>query len=243
MTSPLEKLSFALLCALLVALGTLAPIHQAASYHLFADAQSWGGLHNGANVLSNLAFVAVGLWGLHQSDQAPEALRGSLDLFFIGLVLTGLGSAAYHWAPDNQTLIWDRLPMTIAFAGAMGALAYQHLGPQAVRRWQNAWLYAGPVSVAIWALGGDLRLYVVVQFGGLLVGSLWMAVSALNKRAAGFALPWHWVWGGYALAKACEHADAWVWQLSSELVSGHVLKHLVAALAVVPVVRALKRHG
>ena len=45
----------------------------------------------------------------------------------------------------------------------------------------------------------------------------------------------------YAAAKALELADAPVFALTQHLISGHSAKHIVAALAAWPVVRALQR--
>jgi hypothetical protein len=53
-------------------------------------------------------------------------------------------------------------------------------------------------------------------------------------------LPWGWLLLAYAVAKACEQFDHEVWALTDGLVAGHPLKHLVAALGVVPLLRALR---
>lgn len=227
----LENLSLALVVAVLLGLGLLPAVPQDLDYHGFADSRGWGGLPNAWDVLSNLCFVAVGLWGLHVIRRTEGELRGALNLFAMGLVLTGLGSAYYHLAPSNETLVWDRLPMTLAFAGALGAMAHQYVAPSAVFRWQNAWLYLGCLSVAVWAQADDLRLYLAVQAGGFLLGALWMAAS-LRAPAAAAALPWHWVWLGYGLAKAAEAADQWIWQATEGLLAGHALKHVFASLGV-----------
>jgi len=41
--------------------------------------------------------------------------------FGLGLVLTALGSAIYHWAPNDDTLLYDRAGMVVA--GGRRALA------------------------------------------------------------------------------------------------------------------------
>ncbi|MBT3812899.1 MAG: hypothetical protein HOE45_04700 [Gammaproteobacteria bacterium] len=38
------------------------------------------------------------------------------------LILVAAGSSYYHWNPNNQTLVWDRLPMTICFMSLFVAL-------------------------------------------------------------------------------------------------------------------------
>jgi hypothetical protein len=91
------------------------------SGYKFADSRGVGVLPNAIDVLSNLAFLIAGAFGLRLASRAPLPQQASLHLFAMGLVLTALGSAYYHWAPTDKTLLWDRLPMTLAFAGAIGA--------------------------------------------------------------------------------------------------------------------------
>ena len=78
------------------------------------------------DVLSNAAFALVGLAGFIQLRRGARvlgpAVRASLYFFFTGLFLTALGSTHYHLDPTNATLVLDRLPMTIAFAGVFGAV-------------------------------------------------------------------------------------------------------------------------
>ncbi len=98
----------------------LPPLRQSPQYHQFADQRAWAGCPNVLNVISNLGLVGVGIVGLAfclnrwpaggrpflaSSERRPYALC------FLGTFLTGLGSGYYHWAPDDTTLVWDRLPM------------------------------------------------------------------------------------------------------------------------------------
>ena len=111
---------------------------QAASYHLFADSQAWGPIPNGGNVLSNLPFVVVGLWGLlslASTKKEPGRIRfgwewQAFSMMFAFIILTGVGSAYYHWAPSSDSLFWDRMPMAILFAGAMTTIirGYRSIG-------------------------------------------------------------------------------------------------------------------
>ncbi len=241
--SLLENLSFVLLAALLCAAGLFEPLPQSQAYHLFADTRPWGALPNAADVLSNLAFVLAGLVGLRVAPKSEVGLQGPLNLFSMGLLLTGVGSALYHFAPNDASLVWDRFPLTLAFAGAMGAMAYDYLGPSYTHRWKNTWLYLGPFSVALWAVADDLRLYLVVQGGGFLLGLLWMTAARWSPTRAKTSLPWHWVWAGYALAKLAELADPDILAATGGLVSGHSLKHLLAAMSVLPLWLCLSRRA
>ena len=146
-------------------------VAQPAGYHHFADTHSWLGIPNAADVLSNLAFVAVGLLGLGRLVQGscplPQAVRVSLYVFFLGFFLTGFGSGYYHWNPTNESLVGDRLPMTIAFAGVFGALLAERVTARCGLAVLLLALVVGPASVFYWKATADLSMYVVVQFGGM----------------------------------------------------------------------------
>lgn len=234
----------ALLCVLGGALLLAPPIAQPQEYHRLADARAlligaWR-LSNAADVLSSLVFVFVGAAGLHLLRRAPSAQRLHLGFFFAGLVLTGPGSVHYHLAPADATLIWDRLAMSIAFAGAVGALACERLGPAAGRGWLGGWLLLGLLALFQWHVGGDLRLYLLVQFGGFALLLMWLRLPATDGA---LRLPWGWLLLAYALAKLFEMADQAVWTLSGGLIAGHALKHLTAAIGVLPLLHTLARRG
>ncbi|HRP25790.1 MAG TPA: hypothetical protein PLF79_15235 [Thauera sp.] len=231
-----------LLCVLAGGLLLAPPIAQPQDYHRLADARAlalgpWT-LPNAADVLSSLAFVVVGVAGLGLLRRAPAPQQLPLGVFFAGLALIGPGSIHYHLAPTDTTLFWDRLAMSIAFAGAVGAVAAERLGPVAGRAWLCAWLLLGMLALTQWRLADDLRLYLVVQFGGFALLSVWLALPCLPGC---LRLPWGWLLLAYALAKLFEMADQAVWTLSGGLLAGHALKHLVAALGVLPLLHALAR--
>lgn len=210
------------------------PIVQWAHYHDFADAASWGGLPNAANVLSNLPFLAVGLWAAQRLRRA--APRGPAHRAWMSLALavacTAFGSAIYHWAPSDTTLVLDRLPIAWACASLLCALLAERASP--------AWSHAAPLAgallfatlaVAAWAWSGDLRLYVAVQFLPMLLVPAVLALR-LAPTSAG-AVPgrdWLVVLALYAAAKGMEAADHAVLDTLA-LLSGHTLKHLLAAAA------------
>jgi hypothetical protein len=103
-----------------VALLNHGPIPLPLSYHGFADRRVIWGIPNFFDVLSNLPFVLVGLLGLYKTSGKDRIHiiaenRLSYKVFFIGVALVGVGSGYYHLSPNNTTLVWDRIPMTIAF--------------------------------------------------------------------------------------------------------------------------------
>src|SRR5437588_1649828 len=145
----------------------LQPIPQPLAYHQFADQRTIFGISNGLDVLSNLAFLVSGLLGLFFVLRAGRTLdagtRWAFATLFFGLVLTSLGSAYYHLAPDNQRLVFDRLPMIIAMSGCVGAVLTDRFGGRA------AWIVAALLAIGLWTVyqwnaseaagHGDLRWY------------------------------------------------------------------------------------
>ncbi len=98
----------------------VGPIVQDPNYHRFADQRSFFSIHNFSNVATNIPFIIIGLLGILQtlfkkSDILDFQLVRMNVSFFIGVLFTGIGSAYYHLNPSNETLFWDRLPMTISF--------------------------------------------------------------------------------------------------------------------------------
>ena len=215
-------------------------VAQPEGYHKFADSRSWLGIPNAADVLSNLAFVAVGLLGLVrlQQDQRPlpSVVRVSLYVFFIGFFLTGFGSGYYHWNPTNETLVGDRLPMTVVFAGVFGALLAERVSARCGFAVLLLMLVVGPASVFYWKATADLSLYAVVQFGGM--AGILLVLSVTKKGDD--PLPWWTLIAWYGVAKLLEAGDVFVWNATRELFAGHALKHIAAALGGFAIANALR---
>ena len=222
-----------------VALWRHGPIAQWPDYHRFADARAWGAIPNAANVLSSLAFLAVGAWGLRRWRRSGLAgpAHAAWGVFGAALLCTAPGSAAYHWAPGNDMLALDRLPIAWACAALLCGLLAERVDP----RWSRVPVLAGALlaatlSVAAWWIGerggqGDLRPYAAVQFLPMLIVP---AVLVLRLPATGApAVPpptWAVVLALYAAAKLMETVDAAVLDALA-LVSGHTHKHQLAAAA------------
>lgn len=232
--------------SLLAILGMLfvAPIPQDPAYHLFVDVRQWWSIPNTLDVLSNVPFILTGLLGLKRCLKCRETLLFWPFLaMFIGVFWTAFGSAYYHWAPGNETLVWDRLPMTIAFMGLFTLV----LADRVDSRWRYALLpllIAGIASVWYWDWtedfgAGDLRPYALVQFLPMLLIPLILILYPAPRRDYGVFIGLLFF---YVLAKLLEHFDRQVFELTSQLVSGHSLKHLSAALATAFLYVLLIRH-
>jgi Ceramidase len=219
---------FGVMAASLGGLLLLAPIPQEQNYHHFADQRTLFGIPNFWNIASNLPFLAVGAAGLRRFRDDP-----AIVIFFLGVFLTGIGSSYYHWNPSNDTLFWDRLPMTLSFAAILSLVAKERVSARigALLLWPA--LAVGLFSLLLWRWTDDLRLYLWVQFcPGLVVLLL---VFLYPTRYTG---TYYWIVAGalYALAKLFEFTDQAIYS-TGYVVSGHTLKHLAAAAACFAILR------
>ncbi len=231
------KFLIVLAAILIAAVFFIDPVPQDPSYHAFADTRSLLRVPNFWNVMSNIPFLLVGGAGVYYSrsknrpGMMPE-LHFAYLVLFTGIFLTGFGSAYYHYAPSNDTLVWDRLPMTLGFMGLITIIVGEHISLPAARRMLIPLLIVGVGSVFYWSVteargAGDLRPYAIVQFLPMLL----IPLILLMYRSIYDKVDFLWfVIILYALSKVFEYFDFSVYEMG-QLISGHSLKHIVAAIA------------
>jgi hypothetical protein len=244
------------LLAILTAAGALAAalipaIPQPLSYHDFADCRAFFSVPNFLNVASNVPFLVAGVYGLAISLGGDERRFASGEerlpylIFFLGAVLTTFGSMYYHAAPDNARLVWDRLPMTLGFAGLAAAVLAERIDPKLGRRALWPLIAIGIFTVLYWhateqAGRGNLVPYALYQAWSVIVVAFAVLAFPAHRYSHGGAL-W-WVVGLYAAAKVTEAFDLAIYRMG-EVVSGHSVKHVLAALAVYAVAEMLRRRA
>ena len=218
------------------------PIHQQLEYHLFADQRTLLGIPHCLNVLSNVPFVLIGvagMWFVAFRDRKGRRFRTLGErwpylLFFLGVFLTSFGSAYYHLEPNNTRLVWDRLPMALAFMGLFAGILAERIGVRLGLALLIPLGAAGIASVLYWAETDDLRPYYLVQFFPMLAIPLLLLLFPARYTGTGFlflALFW------YVLAKLAEHLldrSLFFW---TGWVSGHTIKHLFAAVGAYCILR------
>jgi hypothetical protein len=240
-------------------IGPALPTPDVANAAAFADIRGWQGRPNAMDVLSSLPFATIGVWGLlwlRRLDRAHEAAEdavrlsqaasppdNALDcawLFFAGLILTAAGSAFYHLHPDGPRLAADRAGMAVAFAGLVGVAVCERVSARA--GWPAAWftLADGLLAATVHQETGNVLPWTVVQFGGM---ALVMTLALAKPLGGAIGVKLGWVIFFYGLAKLFELWDHAIFEATHQLVSGHTLKHLSAALAAFPVLRALQVMG
>ena len=229
---------FVIILLVVSAVFLLVPAYpQPQSYYAFADDRTLFGMPNFCNVASNALFLGPGIAGLWLLGSTPRPgaladLFPAYHVFFAGVLLTAFGSAWFHLNPGNQSLFWDRLPMTIAFMSLFAIVVGEHVSRRLGKMLLWPLLAIGAASVIYWdyseaRLAGDLRLYGLVQFLPLvLIPGIMLTHRSVFDRTA-------FIWVVlvlYGLAKACELLDVPIYNLG-HLISGHCIKHMLAACA------------
>lgn len=241
----LAALAFAMITGMLF----LDRIPQDPSYHSFADQRHIGGIPNCINVVSNVFFLLVGMYGIIflRKARMQRSVALMYGMLFTGIVLTGIGSAYYHLSPNDHRLVWDRLPMTIIFMSFLAATIAERISMHAAQALLFPLVLAGIASICWWHYteqqgNGDLRFYALVQFLPVLFIPLILLLFPSRTADPG-TLPLFLAVAMYVIAKLFEHLDKELWSLTG-FISGHSLKHIAASAATWCIVRmAIKRHS
>ncbi|XP_042022485.1 uncharacterized protein LOC121769794 isoform X2 [Salvia splendens] len=191
------------------------------------------GIPNFLNVVSNFPFLVVGVIGLvlcYYGNYFKLSLPGELfgwTFFFAGVAAVAFGSSYYHLQPNDARLVWDRLPMTVAFTSIIAIFIIERVDARKGTFSIIPLTLAGIVSILYWRFFDDLRPYAVIQF----VPCIAIPVMAiLLPPMYTHSTYWLWAAGFYILAKIEEAADVPIYNVTFHIMSGHTLKHLCAAL-------------
>lgn len=229
---------------LLIVIGSFAfmlskqPIGQSPDYHNFTDQRAFFGIPNFFDIMSNIPFLLVGIAGISFCrENRSMSFRPVWLTFFAGVAIVSLGSGYYHWNPTNETLAWDRLPMTIGFMGLFVAILAEYVNVWLGKFLLVPALLLGSSSVLYWHWFDDLRFYFWIQLIPLLTVPVVMALFR-PKCSHQWLLMVALVC--YVLAKITEACDREVFVFTQSLISGHSLKHLLAVLSCFSVLMMLK---
>jgi hypothetical protein len=222
----------ALMAISLAGLLLLPPISQDETYHDFADQRTILGIPHFWNVVSNLPFIAIGAAGLRQFRREPAVF-----MIFLGILMTGFGSAYYHLDPNDQTLFWDRLPMAITFMAILALTIEERLDAKAGAILLWPLIAVGIVSLLLWRWTGDLRLYGWVQFFPCIALPLLFLLFPAKYTGTSY---WLLAAVFYAFAKLFEFYDDAIYSVGS-ILSGHTLKHVAAAAACYAILRYFQK--
>jgi hypothetical protein len=195
------------------------------------------------NVASNGAFLLVGgagvVWSMRHRRVLGEDYAAALALFG-GVIATGFGSAYFHADPlvgdrlNRFTLLWDRLPMTIAFAGLLALVlrdrVFQH------RIVLPLLAIVGIATTLYWYWSHDLYPYAFFQFYTAVGTLLIVMVVRPVFTEAGYVVAAVVLFGVSKVFEDFDHAVFAKWGIG-----GHPLKHLVSALAALMILLWLEK--
>ncbi|SOD42095.1 alkaline phytoceramidase [Nitrosovibrio sp. Nv4] len=230
----------------------IPPIPQPLEYHQFADQRTYFGIPNFFNVVSNVAFLLVGIAGLgfllcSGGARIAKAFVDSSErwpylVLFLNVAMACIGSAYYHLAPGNERLMWDRLPIAIGIMALLAAALNERVNPKAGLLLLPVLIAVGVGSVMHWHWSkqrgaGNLNFYIVVQFYSLLVIIL-LGIYFPSRYTHGSGI--YMALAFYAIAKLAEIGDRAIYDIG-QVISGHTVKHLLAAAAIYLVVRMLRK--
>ncbi len=231
---PREIIIAVLILGSLVALLLIDPISQDLNYHNFADKRKILGISNFFDVVSNLPFLFVAISGLffvYKNKTQTPSINISLAwiIFLLSILFVAIGSSYYHLNPTNETLTWDRLPMAIGFMAIFALVLADYIHPKI-----ESWLLIpmcilGIFSVYYWHQTDDLRLYAWVQFCTLSILALVLFLYRPNTFRTKYLV---YAFIFYALSKITEYFDPQIFHYSQHIISGHSIKHILAAVGV-----------
>lgn len=238
-----------------VALGAMVfvpPVGQNPAYHDFADTRVVLGIPHFGDVITNVGYLIVGAGGLLVLARGRRGASGSpgrrcgmwpYATFFAGMVLVGLGSGWYHLEPTNDSLLWDRLAMAVAFMGLFSAVIAERISFRVGVGLLPVLVAGALASVVYWYLTeragmGDLRMYVIIHSYPIVAIPLMMLLFPARYTHGRYL--WGTI-GWYVLAKVFEVLDRPIYAWTLGVVSGHNLKHVATAVAAGCVVIMLHR--
>ena len=204
----------------------LDPIPQDPEYHFFTDSRTFVFTPNFFNVVSNLPFLLIGIFAVKKMAINQLVILDEFKLvywvLFIGVILVALGSGFYHLWPANQTLMWDRIPMTIVISSLFSIIIAEFTSQKLAKFILVPLLVLGISSVIYWYIGekagnGDLRFYGLVQFLPVLIIPV---VLILFNSAFTDSRAYWWLLLCYLIAKLFEHFDDEVFSLLGFISNG-----------------------
>ena len=164
-------------------------------------------------------------------------------VLFLNITAVAFGSIYYHWTPDIDHLLWDRLPIVIAIAALLSATVADCISLTA-----GLWLLPLLMVLAVFSVlywywtelhgRGNLNFYIVMQFYSILL-IIWISALFPSRYSHGNGVFQVIAW--YALAKAAEILDERIFTWTDDWISGHTLKHLIAAFAAYWIMRVLRK--
>ncbi|XP_010453247.1 PREDICTED: uncharacterized protein LOC104735201 [Camelina sativa] len=203
-------------------------------HHLFADKRNFMGVPNTLNVITNFPFLIIGVLGFVLclgGSFFNISLKGEIwgwTLFYAGIASFAFGSAFYHLKPDDNRIVWDTLPILIAYSSLFSSFLVERAGETVGLSCLALLLFTSFLSVAYARVFNDLRLCMTFQLIPCLVIPVMTVLLPPKYTHSRF---WLWATAAYAIAKIEGLADHKIYNANRYIISGHSLGHLCSAVA------------
>ena len=126
----------------------------------------------------------------------------------------------------------------MGFMGLFSAVLTEFINPKLEKFLLVPAVIIGMLSVIYWHYADDLRFYIWLQAVTFLAIT---AVIFMYERRFTLRRYLLYTFGFYILSKFAEFSDSTIYSATNNLLSGHTLKHVLAALAVFSVYLMLRR--
>ena len=227
-----KRLYFAALFAFIIVALFYGPISQPQEYHDFADDREILGIPNALDVMSNLAIIYPGVVGLafvHESRKLSKVSEDEISIqitLFSGMILTFAGSVWFHLEPNDSTMFWDRLGMSIVIGSCIALIINDLMDRNLAAKIHIPILIASIISVIWWPVFDDLRVYFIVKHQPFIIFPILLLFGTrIYDKISGY----YWGLSMFVLATFFEFADQAIFDLTG-FISGHTLKHIAAGI-------------
>ncbi|XP_020593472.1 uncharacterized protein LOC110033745 isoform X1 [Phalaenopsis equestris] len=217
----------------LILLVATPTIPHSPTQHIFADMRNFLGVPNTLNVLTTYPYLFFGVPGLVfclSGSCFGISLKGELwgwVLFYAGTAAAAFGSAYYHLKPDDDRIIWERLPMMISTISLLSNLVIERLDERVGISCLISLLMLVFVSATIERTFDDLRLCIIFHFIPCIAIPVLVFLFPPKYTHSTY---WFWATGFYLLSRFESVADMKVYSIDRYIISGHSLEHLCLAM-------------
>ncbi|CAN7068530.1 unnamed protein product, partial [Brassica rapa subsp. trilocularis] len=212
------------------------PLHSF-RHHVFADKRNFmAGVPNTLNVMTNFPFLIIGVLGFVLclgGSFFNISLKGEIwgwTLFYASVSSLAFGSAYYHLKPDDNRIVWDTLPILIAYSSLFSSFLVERAGERVGLSCLVLLLFISVFSVAYARVFNDLRLCLTFQLIPCLVIPVMTVLLPPKYTHSRF---WLLATAAHAVSKIEGLADSKIYNFNGYTISGHSLGHLCSALAMV----------
>ncbi|KAH1124270.1 hypothetical protein AAZX31_06G048400 [Glycine max] len=208
-------------------------IPRSPKHHQFVDMRNLLGVPNTLNVMTNFPFLVVGVLGLVLALEggvfniSSQGEVWTWALFYAGIAGVAFGSAYYHLKPDDHRVLWDTLPMMVAFSSLLSSLVVERLGQRIGLCCMFALNLAAFLCVVYERIYNDIRFCMMFQ---LTLPLAIPVIAVLYRSKYTHSRYWFISTGIYLLAKFEGATDRKLYHVNNYIISGHSLEHLCLAL-------------